>query len=58
MQWIPGKLRRGHEGGYALRLQAVFLALGFSRFDGESRPSHLPLTLTVRPPKRHEKRHQ
>jgi hypothetical protein len=27
--------------------QAFFAALGFSRFDGESRPTHLPLTLTI-----------
>jgi hypothetical protein len=25
----------------------LFLASGFFRFDGESQPSHLPLTLTV-----------
>lgn len=27
----------------------IFLALGFYRFDGESQPSHLPLTRAVRP---------
>lgn len=26
----------------------VFLALGFSRFDGESQPFHLPLTQAVK----------
>ena len=30
------------------RFQAFFAALGFSRFDGESRPTHLPLTRAVR----------
>ncbi|HXQ35193.1 MAG TPA: hypothetical protein VN843_14350, partial [Anaerolineales bacterium] len=47
VQWTPGKLRRGHEGGYVPRFQAFFSALGFFRFDGESQPTHLPLTLTV-----------
>lgn len=28
----------------------LFLALGFSRFDSESRPTHLPLTQAVSPP--------
>src|SRR6266508_4174676 len=27
----------------------IFVALSFSRFDGESRPSHLPLTRAVSP---------
>ena len=35
-------------GGYAPRFQAFFSALGFFRFDSESQPTHLPLTLTVR----------
>ena len=35
-------------GGYAARFLSVFLALSSSRFDGEPRPTHLPLTLTVR----------
>ena len=35
-------------GGYAPRFQAFFLALGFPRFHGESRPTHLPLTPAVR----------
>ena len=34
-------------GGYAPRFQAFFSALGFFRFDSESQPTHLPLTLTV-----------
>jgi hypothetical protein len=34
-------------GGYAARFQAFFVAFGFLRFDGESHPTHLPLTLTV-----------
>ena len=29
-------------GGYAPRFQAFFSALSFSRFDGESRLTHLP----------------
>ena len=37
-------------GGYAPRFQAFFSALGFFRFDSESQPTHLPLTLTVGPP--------
>ena len=36
-------------GGYAPRFQAFFSALGFFRFDSESQPTHLPLTLTVSP---------
>jgi hypothetical protein len=35
-------------GGYAARFLAFFLALGFFRFEGESQPSHLPLTLADR----------
>jgi hypothetical protein len=38
---------RAGDLGYAPRFLAIFAALSFSRFDGESRPSHLPLTLTV-----------
>jgi hypothetical protein len=34
-------------GGYAARFQAFFSALSFLRFDGESYPTHLPLTLAV-----------
>jgi hypothetical protein len=34
-------------GGYAPRFQAFCAALGFFRFDGESRPTHLPLTRAV-----------
>jgi len=34
-------------GGYAPRFQAFFSALGFFRFDSESQPTHLPLTLTI-----------
>jgi hypothetical protein len=34
-------------GGYVPHFLSVFAALSFSRFDGSSRPSHLPLTLTV-----------
>jgi len=34
-------------GGYAPRFQTFFSALGFFRFDSESQPTHLPLTLTV-----------
>ena len=36
-------------GEYAPRFQAFFLALSFSRFDGESQPSRLTLTHTVSP---------
>jgi hypothetical protein len=34
-------------GGYAPSFLSVFAALSFSRFDGESQPSHLPLTRAV-----------
>jgi hypothetical protein len=34
-------------GMYAARFQAFLLALGFSRFDGESRPAHQWVTRTV-----------
>jgi hypothetical protein len=34
--------------GYAPRFLAVFSALSFFRFDGESCPTHLPLTPAVR----------
>jgi len=34
-------------GGYAPRFQAFFATLSFSRFEGESRPTHLPLTRAV-----------
>jgi hypothetical protein len=34
-------------GGHAARFLSVFLALSYSRFDGESAPSHLPLTPAV-----------
>jgi hypothetical protein len=34
-------------GGYAARFLAFFVALSFSRFDSESRPTHLPLTRAV-----------
>ena len=38
MQWA---------GGYAARYFGISVALSFSRFDGDSRPSHLPLTPAV-----------
>jgi hypothetical protein len=34
-------------GGYAARFLSFFAALSFLRFDGESRPTHLPLTRAV-----------
>lgn len=34
-------------GGYGPRFQAFFAALSFLRFDGESRPTYLPLTQAV-----------
>lgn len=36
-------------GEDAPRFLSVFLVLSFFRFDGESRPTHLPLTHTVSP---------
>jgi hypothetical protein len=34
-------------GGYAARFLSFFVALSFFRFNGESQPSHLPLTPAV-----------
>jgi hypothetical protein len=59
VQMVP-RVRRGPKfsaaehsvqwtGGYAPRFLDVFVALSFSRFDGASRPAHLPLTRAVSP---------
>jgi hypothetical protein len=42
---------RAVDSGYAPRFLSFFLALRFSRFDGESQPTHLPLTLAVSQPR-------
>ena len=39
VKWTPGKVRRGHEGGYAPRLQPFFSASGFFPFDSKSQPT-------------------
>jgi hypothetical protein len=42
-----GLTMRAADGGYAPRFLAFFVALSFFRFDGESCPTHLPLTRAV-----------
>ena len=39
--------KRAADGGYAPRFLSFIVALSVSRFDGDSRPSHLPLTRAV-----------
>lgn len=47
-QWhICGLTKRAPDGWDSARFLSIFLALSFFRFDGESCPSHLPLSLTV-----------
>jgi hypothetical protein len=46
VQWTPGNWHRGHEGRYAPFFWH-FSGFEFSRFDGESSPTHVPLMRAV-----------
>ena len=44
---LCGPTQRAPDGWDSARFLSIFLALGFSRFDGESQPTPLPLTRAV-----------